>query len=500
MSALAVIGAFVALALALGLLARRGHTMSLEQWAVGGRGFGTIFVFLLMAGEIYTTFTFLGGSGWAYGRGAPAFYILSYGAIAYTISYFLLPPIWRYATRHQLHSQADFLARKYRAPWLGVVVALVGVTAIVPYLVLQLKGLEIIVSETSYGRIAPHPAVWIGVAVLVAYVVVSGVRGSAWTAVLKDVMILGVAVALGVYLPIHHYGGFGAMFAAIERAHPGFFALPARGMSPAWFVSTVLLSALGFYMWPHGFAAGYTARSEDVFRRNAAIMPLYQLVLLFVLFVGFAAILTVPGLKGADADLSLLRLSRATFAPPLVGLIGAAGVLTALVPGSMLLLTAGTILAKNVVRPFAPAMSERAVGVLARLAVPAIALLAVAFTLQDGGAIVPLLLLGYNLVTQLLPALLASLPERPRATPLGAFAGIVAGEAIVTWAALSGATLAKLFPHWPGAIADLNIGLVALIANAVVMLLVSAVTPRVPANEPAAREPRAPALAGAAGR
>src|SRR5204863_5357370 len=79
--ALAILAGFLALSFALGLAARRGRTMSLEQWAVGGRGFGSVFVFLLMAGEIYTTFTFLGGSGWAYGKGAPAFYILCYGAL-----------------------------------------------------------------------------------------------------------------------------------------------------------------------------------------------------------------------------------------------------------------------------------------------------------------------------------------------------------------------------------------------------------------------------------
>src|SRR5262245_66570779 len=94
--ALLILALFLALSLALGLMARRGRTMNLEQWTVGGRGFGALLVFLLMAGEICTTFTFLGGSGWAYGRGAPAFYILCYGAIAYAISYFLLPVIWRY--------------------------------------------------------------------------------------------------------------------------------------------------------------------------------------------------------------------------------------------------------------------------------------------------------------------------------------------------------------------------------------------------------------------
>ncbi len=474
--ALVVIAAFLLLSLALGVLARRGHAMNLEQWTVGGRGFGALFVFLLMAGEIYTTFTFLGGSGWAYGRGAPAFYILCYGVLAYSMSYVLLPVLWRYGQRHHLHSQADFFARKYGSRPLGVLVSLVGVVAIVPYLVLQLKGLGLIVSETSYGAITVPQAVWISVVVLVVYVVVSGVRGSAWTAVVKDVMILAVAVALGVYLPLHYYGSYGRMFEAIEQAKPGFLALPAKGYSVSWFVSTVLLSALGFYMWPHGFASAYTARSEDVFRKNAIVMPLYQLVLLFVFFAGFAAILQVPGLTGADADLSLLRLVKLAFGPWTVGVIGAAGVLTALVPGSMLLLTGATILAKNVVAEVVPGMGEVAIAKLARALVPVIALAAVAFTLKGGAAIVPLLLLAYNFVTQLFPALVASLPERPWATSAGAFAGIVTGEAVVTWVQVSGVKLATLLPTWPSAITDLNIGIVAMVANVVVLVVVSAAT------------------------
>ena len=474
--ALVVLLAFLLLSLALGVLAQRGHAMNLEQWTVGGRGFGTLFVFLLLAGEIYTTFTFLGASGWAYGRGAPAFYILCYGALAYTMSYFLLPAIWRYGVEHRLHSQADFFVHKYRSPALGVVVSLVGVAAIVPYLVLQLKGLGIIVSETSYGRLSVEQAIWISVVTLVAYVMISGVRGSAWTAVVKDVMILAVAIGLGIYLPMHHYGGFGAMFAAIEKAQPGFLSLPAKGMSASWFVSTVLLSSLGFYMWPHGFASTYTARSEETFRRNAITMPLYQLVLLFVFFVGFAAILKVPGLKGADADLSLLRLCKLTFGPWTVGLIGAAGLLTALVPGSMLLMTGATILAKNVWGALVPGMPEERIATLARWLVPVVALAAVLFTLHGGTAIVPLLLLGYNFVTQLFPALVLSLPARPITTRVGAIAGILTGEAIVIALQVSGVKLATLFPAWPSAVTDLNIGIVALIANVAVLLGVSALT------------------------
>src|SRR3954464_14536960 len=184
-AALVIIFTVMLLALLLGLRASRGRDMNLEQWSVGGRGFGSVFVFLLMAGEIYTTFTFLGGSGWAYGKGGPAFYILCYGSIAFVMSYWLLPTLWRYAKRKGLLSQADFFTAKFDSPGLGVLVSLVGVVALVPYLVLQLKGLGIIVSETSGGRIPYAVAIIAGTVVLAAYVTISGVRGSAWTAALK---------------------------------------------------------------------------------------------------------------------------------------------------------------------------------------------------------------------------------------------------------------------------------------------------------------------------
>jgi len=475
---LAILGAFFVVAVVLGILARRGHDMNLEQWTVGGRGFGSVFVFLLMAGEIYTTFTFLGGSGWAYGKGAPAFYILCYGAIAYSLSYFLLPVVWRYAQPRRLLSQADFFIAKYESPALGIVVALVGVAALVPYLVLQLKGLGIIVSESSYGSIAPATAVWAGTAALVVYVVISGVRGSAWTAALKDVMILAVVVAIGVYLPVHYYGGYGPMFRAIEQAKPGFLSLSESGMSPTWFMSTVVLTALGFYMWPQYFASVYTARNEDVFRKNAVLLPLYQLVILFVFFAGFAALLVVPGLKGADADLSLLRVSKHTFGEGTVGLIGAAGLLTALVPGSMILVSASAIVAQNIYRPMATSATDRTVALVARGLVPVVAVIAALMALHGGQAIVTLLLMGYNVVTQLFPALLLSLGTRPRVSAVAAIAGIVAGEATVGVVTIMGLSIATLLPSAPQFVKDLNVGIVALIVNLVVLSVVALVTPR----------------------
>lgn len=481
-AALAVILAFLILAVVLALLSRRGHDMGRDQWSVGGRGFGAIFVFLLMAGEIYSTFTFLGGAGLVYGSGGAAYYILGYGTLAYVLSYWLLPAVWRYATPRKLLSQSDFFVSKYHSRGLGVVASLVTVAAMIPYLGLQLKGLGIIVSQTSSGSISSTAAVWIGAVVLSCYVVASGIHGSAWTAAVKDLLTLSVVVFIGIYLPIHYFGSIGAMFHHVQAAKPGFAALKGDQLTPVWFSSTVLLTALGFYMWPHTFGSVLTARDENVFRRNAIFMPLYQLLIAFVLLVGFVAVLKVPGLGESSSDLALIGVSKQAFPDWFVGLIGSAGMLCALVPGSMLLIVSATTLARNIYRGLNPGVSDATVTMLTKLLVPVVALGAVAFVFAGGQTIVTLLLLGYALVTQLFPALLLSLVRPGWVTRQGAIAGIVAGVAVVAAMSFSGATpgssttLDSLVGGLPAFLAQLNLGVVALLVNVVVTGAVSVAT------------------------
>jgi SSS family solute:Na+ symporter len=234
----------------------------------------------------------------------------------------------------------------------------------------------------------------------------------------------------------------------------------------------VLLTALGFYMWPHTFASVYTAKSATVIRKNAIVLPLYQLILLFVFFVGFAATLQVPGLSGSNIDLALFKLSVKTFDPWFVGVIGATGVLTALVPGSMILITAATLIANNLYRAVNPSADDRQVLRLAKLLVPLVALVAVFFTLKGGETIVALLLMGYSFVTQLFPSLVLSLAHRNIATREGAAAGIIAGVATVAAVSLTGANFHTL-PWLPAPVQDLNIGIVALAVNFIVLIVVS---------------------------
>jgi SSS family solute:Na+ symporter len=473
-TALFVIALFVLGALGLAVLARRGRKMSLEQWALGGRGLGAIMVFLLMAGESFSTFTFLGAIGWSYSKGAPAFYILAYGGLAYLLAFWMLPAIWRYATAHKLVSFSDFFASKYDSRALGVLVSIVALMGMVALLTIQLRGLGIIVAEASYGTIAPQVSIWLGAVVMVAYILVSGIHGSASIAIVKDILILALAIFLGIYLPWHFYGGVAPMFEAIHVARPEFFRFPKDGLNLTWYNSTILLTALGYYLYPFNLTSVYAARSASAVRRNTMMMPLYQIVIAFLFMVGFAAILKVPGLQGAEIDLALFGLAKATFDPWFVGIIGGTGVLTALVPGSMILLTAATVIGKNVYKEgFARHATDRQVSMVARAVLPLFALVAVYFVLRGGTTIVAVAIFASSLLTQLLPSLLFSLMPRPFGNKQAAFAGILSGGTVLAFVMISGTNLGQLFPQAPVVVKSLNIGLVALAVNALVFVVVT---------------------------
>lgn len=466
----------------LGIRARKGQEMKLEQWAVGGRNFGSLIMFVLMAGEMFSTFVFLGASGAAYRLGGPSIYIFC--ALTYIVPFWILPPIWRYAKRHKLLTQSDFFAKKYSSKPLGFLVAMIGVVSMIPYIVLQLKGFQIIVSETSYGMISPTMAVWIGMIIVTVFVYVSGIHGSAWTAVLKDILMIGVIVILGVYLPFHYFGGIKPMFETLDAAKPSFLLLQDKGMSISWYISLCVTIALGQYMWPHCFGASLSSQDESTLRKNAAILPIYQIILVFILFIGFTAALQIPNLQGADTDLALFRMTKEAFPPWFVGITGAAGMLAALIPCSMLILTAATILSKNIYKAIKPDTSNNHLAKLTRIFVPIVSLVSLYFTFFGGNTMLALLTMAYSFVLQLFPPLVFSFIRKNPVSKAGASAGMIVGVILVAFFTLSGTTVATLFPAAPQFIKDLDIGVVAITINSVVMLAVSAFTKKVQVSIP----------------
>ncbi len=457
----------VAIGTAIGFLAGVHRKMDLEQWTVGGRGFGVVLVFLLMAGEVYTTFAFLGASGWAYSRGGPTLYILAYLTLAYVVSFFILPQIWEAGRKLGMQTQSDFFALRYGNRYLAAFVCIVGIASFVPYLQLQLTGVGIIVSVASFDGIGRTPAMTIAVVLLVAFVFASGVRAVAWVSVVKDALMVIAALSIGIGIPLIHFGGIGAMFAALAHARPAHLTMPGAtpNLGHAWYVSTVLLTSLGFYMWPHAFAASFTAKSADTLRRNAVVMPLYTLTLAFILFAGFATVLVLPGL--ANGDLALLTVVRRSFAPWFLGIVGGAGALTAMVPASIFILTAATLFAKNLYRPlFAPGMSDDQVAKLARGTVVMLGLISLMLAIFSSTTLVSLLLTGYAGVTQFFPGVVLGLYWK-RVTTAAVFAGLVAGVASAVFLMLSHRD--PLF--------GVSAGFLALCLNFLIVAAVSLLTP-----------------------
>lgn len=465
-SLLAIV-AIVASGVAVGFFAGVRRRMDLEQWTVGGRGFGTVLVFLLMAGEVYTTFAFLGASGWAYSRGGPTLYVLAYLSLAYVVSFFILPQVWELGREHGMQTLSDFFGVRYHSRYLAGFVCIVGIVSFVPYVQLQITGVGIIVSVASFGAIGRTPAMAICVVLLMAFVFARGVRAVAWVSVVKDVLMVLAALCIGIGIPYIHFGGIGPMFATLARVRPEHLTMPGatRDLGHAWYISTVLLTSLGFYMWPHAFGAMFTAKSADTLRRNAVVMPLYTLTLAFIFFAGFATVLLVPGLT--NGDLALLTVVRSSFPPWFLGLIGGAGALTAMVPASIFILTAATLFAKNLFRPlFAPGMTDDQVAKLARAMVLVLGLVSLMLAIFSSTSLVSLLLVGYAGVTQFFPGVVLGL-YWSRVTMPGVFAGMIAGVATVLFLMLSQRD--PLF--------GLSAGFLALCLNFAITIGVSLVTP-----------------------
>jgi SSS family solute:Na+ symporter len=190
-------------------------------------------------------------------------------------------------------------------------------------------------------------------------------------------------------------------------------------------------------------------------------MPFYQIPILLVFLAGFTALLVLPGLK--NGDMAFLELVRQTYPGWFLGFIGAAGAVTAMVPASVLVLFAATLVIKNIYQAaFAPAAGEEKILRLSRFMVLVIMAAALLFALRFPGALVNLLLIGYNGVTQFFPGVVLGLFWR-RASREGVLAGLVTGIAIVV--------ILVFGKHDP--FLGMNAGFVALLANALVTVLIS---------------------------
>ncbi|GAB2558044.1 sodium:solute symporter family protein [Nocardia heshunensis] len=463
---------------AIGILSARGRVRSMSEWSITERGLGTIFVLVLMAGESYTSFSFLGAAGWSYRYGIPIFYLIAYLSTGLAVAYLVAPALWTYCARHHLVSIADIAEHRFRSRPLGIAVALICTIFLVPYVQLQIQGMGVVVNAMSYGAINLKTAAIISFVVAETFILTSGLRGSAWVSVLKDSLAVLSIALLAVYIPWHYFNGPSDLLNRLVTDKPQWLTFPGTGggtFGASWFVSTILLNAITICVFPTTVAGYLSAKSPNALRRNSILLPWYQILLLVPIMIGAAALFAAPALK--NPDLALFTLVTDSLPAPIVALIGIAGALSAIVPMSVFLIAIGTLCGRTILggglRGGAASDSrQRRSSQLIGLLVGVIAL---------GGALlypkllVNLSVLSYEGIAQLVSAVILGLYWR-RLTALGVGTGLVTGGAVVLLLHATG--------HDP--LLGVNGGLFALAANLLVAMAVSTVTQTDP---PAQRTP-----------
>ncbi len=458
----------------LGLLGRRQATGDLSEWTVGGRQFGALTMWFLQAGEVFTTFTFLGMAGLAFTGGVAALYALPYIPLAYVGLYFLGPVIWRRAHERGHLTQADFLADFYDSRLLGFVTAVFGVVFLLPYLQLQITGLGLAVQLATGDKTSSTVSIVIAFVVVVAFVLWAGIKGVATTSYLKDALMLVVLLVLVIAIPAHFAGGIGSTFTRVLAEHPDMLRVHSGVYDRTWFFSSMVASTLGvlFMTLPHQWPALLSARSPKAVRRNYVFLPVYSVALALPMIIGFTALLVLD--PGSDSNGALLSLAQQAFPPWFVGLVVVATASAAMVPAAGLIVGMSSLIARNI----AGRRTDRHQFLVNQGSVVAVTGLALVLAITRPDLLANLLLLTYSGLDQLIPAIAVALFSRRLVGAWPVLAGLLVGELVVVWL-----TFGNVYAG------HVNVGLIALVPNLVVVAVGALVSrprsPVVAAPEPA---------------
>jgi SSS family solute:Na+ symporter len=411
---------------------RRAEDMlHLNEWGLGGRGFGTFISWFLLGGDLYTAYTFIAVPALVYATGAAGFFALSYTIMVFPIVFVFAPRLWSVARVHGYVTPADFVRGRYGSRGLGLAVAVTGIVATLPYIALQLVGIGAVltvlgVAGSSTSAFVKDLPLIIAFIVLAAYTYLAGLRAPALIAFVKDILIYVTVIVAIIYIPMR-LGGWGHIFgtasAHLKTVNPktgkpfGALITPPAGQ---WAYGTLALgSALALFMYPHAITAVFAGKRRDVIRRNMAILPAYSLVLGLIALFGYLALATpavTAGVKagGGNAQLSVPLLFEHMFPSWFAGIGYSAIVIGALVPAAIMSIAAANLFSRNIYkeffRPQASAAEETRVARLVSLIVKAGGLI---FALELSKTFsINLQLLGGIWILQTFPSIVAGLYTR----------------------------------------------------------------------------------------
>ncbi|MEZ0578249.1 monocarboxylate uptake permease MctP [Nocardioides sp. MH1] len=498
--AMSVLVALFLVVTVLGFLAtrfRRAADMdSLDEWGLGGRRFGTWVTWFLLGGDLYTAYTFVAVPAAMFATGAVAgFFAVPYTIVLYPIIFLFMARLWSVSHRHGYVTPADFVRGRYDDRGLSLAVAVTGFVATMPYIALQLVGIQAVLEVAGLGGndnvVVRDLPLLVAFAVLAAYTYSSGLRAPAVIAFVKDFLIYLVVIVAVIYLP-SQVGGWDAVFGAASdkmattseaTGKPTGVFLPGAGQY--WAYATLALgSAMALFMYPHSVTASLSSDSRNTVRRNAAILPAYSFVLGLLALLGWVAIAAGTNPVGADgkpnAQLVIPQLFEDQFPAWFAGVAFAAVAIGALVPAAIMSIAAANTFTRNVykewIRKDATPAEEAKVSKLMSLVVKLFALVFV-LTLDKQNAI-NFQLLGGVWILQTFPAIVFSLFTRwfHRWGLLAGWAvGMVYGT-VAAYRVINPATGS----HFGGSVADIPgigemgyIAMTAFVLNVVVAALVT---------------------------
>jgi solute:Na+ symporter, SSS family len=429
---LTVVGVYLLGSLLAGILPSLRISSGVDGYVAGDRSMSVFILYFVLGASIFSSFAFLGGPGWAYSRGAAAFYIIAYGVLGMVPLYFFGPRAWRLGKQYGYVTQAELLANRFDSRFLSVMLGVLSVAVFIPYLTLQMIGAGYVLNVISGGVIPYWAGAGITYLIVLIYVYFSGVMGVGWSNAFQGMIMMALAWILGLYLPNALYGGVGEMFTAImERGHTAMLEAPGlmAGGSPwNWwgFSSAVLVSATGLSVWPHIFMRSYAAKSVRSLRLSVVLYPTFLLFLVPILLIGFSAVVAFPGVEPADSILPHI-LMQLKLPAVVIGLFCAGTLAASMSSGDAILHSAGSVGVRDVIAPLLKhPLSDKKERQLIQIMVLTVGLVSYLFAVTIDISIVALLLGAYGGVAQMFPVIFAMFYWR-RATKAGALAGLFGG-------------------------------------------------------------------------
>jgi SSS family solute:Na+ symporter len=408
---------------------------SLEEWGLAGRRFGTLVTWFLIGGDLYTAYTIIAVPALLFGTGAFGFFAVPYATIAYPYMMVVLPRLWQVCNKHGYITFADFVRGRFGSRALMLAVAVTGVMSLLPYIALQLVGMQVAIAAIGIKGEIPLIAAFV---ILAAYTYSSGLRAPAAIAIVKDVMLYIMVAAAVVVVPLK-LGGYAHVFAAAGAALKTHTPAGSLLLAPKQYLgySTLAIgSAIGLLLYPHTATGMLSASSANVVRRNAALLPSYSFLLGLVALLGYMALAAGIHPAAGDTNSAIPQLFLKIFPEWFAGFCLAAIGIGALVPAAIMSIAAANLYTRNIhgliVKKALTPRGEAEMAKLVSLLLKGGALLFILYF--PASYAIQLQLLGGMWIGQIFPAVVIGVFTRwmhPRALLAGWAAGMISGTAMV---------------------------------------------------------------------